>query len=620
MEAREEHLKVAIDAARAGIQAYNAQWFAGVDLEHQLMGVHFSMAPALSPAAENEAISTVLRCYDNWVIKYLTDAQAPKTDAAISDLTKDTDAAMVLGFKQNKECTGSFEEAFTSAGSTIEQERAYQLADALGFFPCTSIMHAGRDLLKVWQLESEVMKRRIQLYSMLEKDLEVNTECLHQDDISGRLCQRRDAAIQELRNAKGVHATSMVSLESLTPVIKGGNKNLIKALAKVFDLQDVPTDELQGKLRRDIRSSHDILTTATQILTGEIQLHFPEVLLFIGQGLPLELGPLWRPVQSLDSFDEKEQVVTAGVDARHNLWRVRSGDDWYAIQEYGIKQASSLCTCLKEAVIVFRRRHHTIVEVVALFQGDGGNTFYMQMPWYEHGALNNWVCGHQLPQWPVVRSVLLDALVGLSHLHESRIIHGDIKPANILIDSRERGSLSDFDISVDTKERTSAGHITGTMTMRATQTAWTEDFAAPELKVEAKATAHTDMFAYGKTVRWVHLKGRCEPTELDEDPYQTRGQTAQFVTALTSDEPARRPSASNGMQAAFFTILHDANRKVTKECVLCGEGQIPLERGMECGCVECVGQTKFCLCRVCRAASSNCYAGPASGRRGQSHV
>jgi len=34
------------------------------------------------------------------------------------------------------------------------------------------------------------------------------------------------------------------------------------------------------------------LTTATQILTGEIQLHFPEVLLFIGQGLPLELGPL----------------------------------------------------------------------------------------------------------------------------------------------------------------------------------------------------------------------------------------------------------------------------------------------------------------------------------------
>jgi len=81
---------------------------------------------------------------------------------------------------------------------------------------------------------------------------------------------------------------------------------------------------------------------------------------------------------------------------------------------------------LKEAAIVYKHRHHAIVEIVALFQGDDGNTFYMQMPWYENESLDKWVCGDQLPAWPKVRSVLLDALVGVSHLHFNKIIHGDV--------------------------------------------------------------------------------------------------------------------------------------------------------------------------------------------------
>ena len=123
---------------------------------------------------------------------------------------------------------------------------------------------------------------------------------------------------------------------------------------------------------------------------------------------------------------------------------------------------------------------------------------------------------------------------------------------------------------MDTKDRTFAGHkrtaagdIKSTYaTMGATQTAWTEYFAAPELKAEKKATQHTDMFAYGKTVNWVHSKGRCEPRVTEADPHRTRGQIAVLVTALTSEKPTSRPSASD------FTILNDVNRQVARECVL----------------------------------------------------
>ena len=49
---------------------------------------------------------------------------------------------------------------------------------------------------------------------------------------------------------------------------------------------------------------------------------------------------------------------------------------------------------------------------------------------------------------------------GTVHLHAHGVIHGDVKPANILVNALERGLLADFDISIDTKSRTSAAHVT----------------------------------------------------------------------------------------------------------------------------------------------------------------
>jgi len=138
------------------------------------------------------------------------------------------------------------------------------------------------------------------------------------------------------------------------------------------------------------------------------------------------------------------------------------------------------------------------------------------------------------------------------------------------------------------------------MTMCATQTAWTEDFAALELKAEEKATQHTDVFAYGETVHWVHANGRCEPTEHEDDRHQARGHASAFVAALTTDQPSIRPCATDAIQAPFFAILKAVNRKVKKDCAVCGEEQMRVKRGIECGCAcfmcdECVGRQVMIL-------------------------
>lgn len=133
---------------------------------------------------------------------------------------------------------------------------------------------------------------------------------------------------------------------------------------------------------------------------------------------------------------------------------------------------------------------------------------------------------------------------------------------------------------MDTKDRTTGAHFKATM--RATQKFLTEDFAAPELKAEQKTTQHTDVFAYGKTVNWVHLNGLCEPTATETDPHMTRGTTVELVTALTSVEAKSRPSAKDVTQFVFFTIL-DRKLNLT-QCGCCLADQIQAETRIECGC------------------------------------
>jgi hypothetical protein len=477
-------------------------------------------------APQDTAIQEALDSYEKWISTNLTIMHASETDSVMTHLkvalTNDTDIAAVLGFKDVPSCTEDLEKAIASAGSAIAQERAHQLADTLGFFPSSSLMSASKEILKAWQMEYASLKRLVEVYHNLGKHLELHEKCLN--DTPGQLYTQKDLVIKELWDASKMHAKTIRSLETLTIAIKGGDEDeMQEATSSIINrlgLLEVPQKDQPENLRRIIRSAYNSVTTATQTLAGEIQRHFPEVILFIGNGLPSELGSLWRPTQqlSLDSFDEIHQVVEAGMQARHNLWKVKcktaTQDSWFAIKEYGTGQRGSLCTCLKEAAIIYKYRHHTIVEIVALFQGDGGKKFFMQMPWYEKGSLDKWVCSDQQPAWPKVRSVLLDALIGVSHLHVHKIIHGDVKPANILVDSRERGRLSDFDISMDTQERTIGqkrtfeGHTTSTATMRVFIRRLQQPCVPTATMIPAKKWGDTEIAERGRSVLVMHARYR----------------------------------------------------------------------------------------------------------------
>jgi hypothetical protein len=182
----------------------------------------------------------------------------------------------------------------------------------------------------------------------------------------------------------------------------------------------------------------------------------------------------------------------------------------------------------------------------------------LMMPFYQYGQLDEWARDCK-PDQITVRRILSQVLDGLAHLHSHQIIHGDIKPSNILVSDQVTARLADFDISVDKATRISTKHVSSVIR-------GTEGFIAPELS-STGATKETDMFAFGATVKMVA-----------ED-------SSALVALLCSDEPAQRPTAAATLRHEFFRPVYQWQRDERRRCCVfayCGGEPVALTNGVEC--------------------------------------
>lgn len=91
----------------------------------------------------------------------------------------------------------------------------------------------------------------------------------------------------------------------------------------------------------------------------------------------------------------------------------------------------------------------------------------------------------------------------LGHAHERGIVHGDLKPANILLSDEGRPMLLDFNLSQDTRLRASApaAYIGGTLPYMAPEEL--EAFRAGQPRTDARS----DLYALG-LILYERLAGR----------------------------------------------------------------------------------------------------------------
>ncbi len=139
--------------------------------------------------------------------------------------------------------------------------------------------------------------------------------------------------------------------------------------------------------------------------------------------------------------------------------------------------------------------HPSVVRVMDFFPENG--TVYMVMNYLEGASLQDFILtARQLKQPKVfrestIRSLTEEILRGLRIVHQHRMLHLDIKPANILITDDNRAVLIDFGAAREVLAK--EGNFTRPM--------YTPGFAAPEMyQRDGLMGPWTDLYAMGACI------------------------------------------------------------------------------------------------------------------------
>ncbi|MGI5286545.1 protein kinase domain-containing protein [Nonomuraea polychroma] len=134
------------------------------------------------------------------------------------------------------------------------------------------------------------------------------------------------------------------------------------------------------------------------------------------------------------------------------------------------------------------------------------------------------------------RTIALDVLSALAHLHDRNLVHRDVTPTNVIITPEGRAKLIDFGV---------AGRP------RATTVVGTPPFMAPELRAAQGATVQSDIYGFAVTMIYTML-GRPayagDPARGDDD--------RERLLPPTDDERQAWGPLGEAMLNVLFTAAH----------------------------------------------------------------
>jgi protein kinase-like protein/MgtE-like protein len=180
---------------------------------------------------------------------------------------------------------------------------------------------------------------------------------------------------------------------------------------------------------------------------------------------------------------------------------------------------------LREAVAMARVRHPSIVGIHDVLDVDGDP--WIVMEYIEGRSLDviigaTYKAGRRLEE-SAIASIGLPVLRGLSAAHEARVVHRDVKPANIVVADDDSVFLVDFGIAKIAGDRSLTGQqkVMGTL-----------EFLAPERLTNEEVGAAADMWSLGVTLFYA-LEGY--------SPFRPNGEMSPgaIVSAILSADPPR---------------------------------------------------------------------------------
>lgn len=125
-------------------------------------------------------------------------------------------------------------------------------------------------------------------------------------------------------------------------------------------------------------------------------------------------------------------------------------------------------------------------------------------PWYTNGSADRYLPKHK-PSITQRIKLCIDIANGLQYLHGMQTTHGDLKPANILIDDDGNACLCDFGLASFLGEEAGTGFTTTTEYVGTARYAAPEIFNRPVDAVGFMATPASDVFSFGCVVYEVRV-------------------------------------------------------------------------------------------------------------------
>lgn len=221
---------------------------------------------------------------------------------------------------------------------------------------------------------------------------------------------------------------------------------------------------------------------------------------------------------------------------------------------------------LQEARVVGQLSHPSIITLHDMGIEEASSTPYLVMEFLEGQALDRILESGSLP-YPRACAWAGNAAAGLAAAHRKGVIHGDVKPANILITADGRVKLMDFGMA------RLAGHDTTDTPLTGTPAYW-----CPEQIMGKPQDARSDIFSLG-VVLYEMLTGR-RPFDADSlqgicnrvlssqplPPSQSNASLPvaldEAVAACLAKDPAARIASGDDLASVLYPL---ARRKMTVE-------------------------------------------------------
>ncbi|MFK8111447.1 MAG: protein kinase family protein [Rubripirellula sp.] len=251
---------------------------------------------------------------------------------------------------------------------------------------------------------------------------------------------------------------------------------------------------------------------------------------------PAILG-IWRLGDVLHSGSTTELAFAQPADAAGSprwdyvIKRALSGQDSEARRQIGQYVAAASATADPNLVPV-------------LDASATASSPYLVMPRLEGSSMHEQMTTAPAKPLPVALWLVRQVAQALDSLHASGWIHGDIKPANVMVGSR--GHVTLIDLGFAARIHTAPNH----------QYRGTPDFSSPEsMAGDMAAIAAMDMFSLGRVLwQWLTLTEPVNQSVLEP--------VADLVQSLVSDDPVQRPAASEVVKQLLRLEIETLGRHI----------------------------------------------------------